>query len=109
MVVVMTDIVTVSIACADEAEAQSLTGLLVTAHLAACVHSYEVRSTYRWKGEVDTANEIMLTAKTLMEKLPMLEKLVRQHHSYEVPEILATPVVWASLDYEKWLRESLTV
>ena len=105
----MSDIITVSIACASEAEAQSLTGLLVTAHLAACVQSFEVRSTYRWKGEVDTANEIMLTAKTLMEKLPMLEKLVRQHHSYEVPEILATPVVWASADYAKWLRESLAV
>ncbi|MDE1153958.1 MAG: divalent cation tolerance protein CutA [Micavibrio sp.] len=49
------------------------------------------------------------TAKTLMEKLPMLEKLVKQHHSYEVPEILATPVVWAGADYEKWLRESLEV
>jgi periplasmic divalent cation tolerance protein len=105
----MSDIVTVSIACANEAEAQSLTGLLVTARLAACVQSYEVRSTYRWKGEIDMADEIMLTAKSLMAKLPMLEKLVKQHHSYEVPEILAMTVVWASEDYEKWLREALEV
>jgi periplasmic divalent cation tolerance protein len=105
----MTDIVTVSIACADEAEAQSLTGLLVTAHLAACVQTHKVHATYRWLGEIDTADEVMLTAKTLMEKLPMLEKLVKQHHSYEVPEILAMPVVWASADYEKWLRGALEV
>lgn len=109
MVGIMSDIVTVSIACASEAEAQSLTGLLVTARLAACVQSYEIRSTYRWKGEIDTANEIMLTAKTLSGKLPMLEKLVKQHHSYEVPEILAVPVVWASEDYAAWLREALEI
>lgn len=103
----MTSIVTVSIACASEAEAQSLTGLLITAHLAACVQSHEVRSTYRWKGEIDTADEIMLVAKTLSDRLPMLEALVKAHHSYEVPEILATPVVWASEAYAKWLREAL--
>ena len=105
----MTNIVTVSIACASEAECQSLTGLLMTARLAACVQSHEVRSTYRWKGEIDTASEIMLTAKTLVEKLPILEKLVKQHHSYDVPEILATPVVWASEDYAGWLRDTLDV
>ena len=103
----MSDIVTVTIACASDAEAQSLTDLLVTAHLAACVQSHEVRSTYRWQGDVDTAHEIMLTAKTLSDRLPMLEALVKAHHSYEVPEILATPVVWASEDYAKWLREAL--
>ena len=103
----MSDIVTVSIACASEAEAQSLTGLLITAHLAACVQSHEIRSTYRWKGEIDTADEIILIAKTLSDRLPMLEALVKAHHSYEVPEILATPVVWASEDYAKWLREAL--
>ena len=103
----MTGIVTVSIACASEAEAQSLTGLLITAHLAACVQSHEIRSTYRWKGEIDTTDEIMLIAKTLADRLPMLEALVKAHHSYEVPEILATPVVWASEAYAKWLREAL--
>ncbi len=105
----MSDIVTVSIACANEAEAQSLTGLLITAHLAACVQSHEIRSTYRWKGEIDTSDEIMLIAKTLADRLPMLEALVKAHHSYEVPEILVTPVVWVSEDYTKWLREALEV
>ncbi len=105
----MTEIVTVSIACAGEAEAASLTGLLITARLAACVQSHGVHSTYRWKGEIDKATEIMLTAKTLADRLPMLEALVKQHHSYEVPEIIATPVVWASEDYTKWLREAFEV
>jgi uncharacterized protein involved in tolerance to divalent cations len=104
---VVSDIVTVSIACANETEAQSLTGLLITAHLAACVQNHEIRSTYRWKGEIDTADEIMLTAKTLTDRLPMLEALVKAHHSYEAPEILATPVVWASAAYAGWLREAL--
>ncbi|ESQ84702.1 hypothetical protein AEAC466_06515 [Asticcacaulis sp. AC466] len=107
MVVAMNDIVIVSIACANEAEAQSLTGLLVTARLAACVQSHEIRSVYRWKGEIDRADEIMLTAKTLTDRLPMLEALVKQHHSYDVPEIIATPVVWASDSYAAWLREAL--
>lgn len=101
------DIVTVSIACASDDEAQTLARLLVERKLAACVQSHPVTSTYVWQGAVETAPEIMLTAKTLMPRLPEIETLVNQHHSYDVPEILAQPVAWVSAAYEAWLRDTI--
>ncbi len=101
------DIVTVSIACASDAEAQMLARLLVEHQLAACVQSHAIASTYVWLGAIETVAEVMLTAKTLMAKLPAIEVLVKRHHSYEVPEILAQPVAWASAAYEDWLRDTI--
>ena len=102
-----TDIVTVSIACASDAEAQMLARLLVEQKLAACVQAHPITSTYVWQGAIETSAEIMLTAKTLTPRLPEIEKLVKQHHGYEVPEILAQPVAWVSAAYESWLRDTI--
>ncbi|HVZ28947.1 MAG TPA: divalent-cation tolerance protein CutA [Asticcacaulis sp.] len=103
----MTDLLTVSIACGSDAEAQTLARLLVEHKLAACCQTHPIQSTYRWHGAIETASEVMLAAKTLADKLPALEAFVKQHHSYDVPEILAVPVAWASADYVQWLRDSL--
>lgn len=102
-----TDIVTVSVACGSDAEAQTLARLLVEQKLAACVQSHPITSTYAWQGAIETSAEVMLTAKTLTARLPDIEKLVKQHHSYDVPEILAQPVVWANKAYEDWLRDTI--
>jgi len=103
----MTDIVTVSIACGSDAEAHAIARALVESRLAACVQSYAVTSTYRWEGVIETASEIMLTAKTRFDALPALEAKVRELHSYAVPEIIAQPVVWAHEPYVRWLEEVL--
>ena len=104
-----TDMVVVSVACGSEDEANNLARLLVEQRVAACAQSHVIASTYRWKGKVETAPEIMLTIKTLASKLAELEVLVKAHHSYDVPEILAVPVMWASEDYALWLRETVLV
>lgn len=101
------DIVTVSIACASDGEAQALARLLVERRLAACVQAHPITSTYLWQGAIETSAEITLTAKTLMTKLTAIEALVAAHHSYEVPEILAQPVTWTTAAYETWLRDTI--
>jgi uncharacterized protein involved in tolerance to divalent cations len=103
----MNEIVTVSIACSSEDEANTIARHLVEQRLAACVQSHAITSTYRWRGAVETAPEVMLTAKTLAGKLGDLEAAVRRLHSYDVPEILAQPVMWASDDYAAWLKVAL--
>ena len=103
----MSEIVTVSIACASEEEAQVLALALVEAKLAACAQTTAIRSTYRWRGVIEQAPEVLLTLKTLTAKLPELEARVKARHSYDTPELMATPVVWTSADYAAWLRESL--
>ncbi|MBP2159717.1 MULTISPECIES: divalent-cation tolerance protein CutA [Asticcacaulis] len=99
--------VAVSVACGSEDEANNLARLLVEQRLAACVQSHAITSTYRWQGEVETSHEIMLTIKTLKVKLPALEAVVKRHHGYDVPEIMAVPMVWASEDYAQWLRDAM--
>lgn len=103
----MTDLMTVSIACADADEAGRIADLLVAQKLAACVQSAPIRSTYVWQGAVEMADEVMLTAKTLRDRLEALEAAVRLAHSYEVPEIIAARIDWTSAGYENWLRETL--
>ncbi|ESQ74881.1 divalent-cation tolerance protein CutA [Asticcacaulis sp. AC402] len=103
----MTDIVTVSIACANDAEAQTIARLLVEQCLAGCVQFHPIHSTYIWQGAVESAAEIMLTAKTVTAKLPAIEAAVMAVHSYDVPEILAQPVVWCSESYAAWLHNVL--
>ena len=100
-------LVAVSIACEGEAAAVRLAAALVEQRLAACAQCWPMRSTYRWQGAVESADEFMLMAKTTMAMLPEVEALVRSRHSYEVPEIIAAPVSWASADYARWVRESV--
>lgn len=103
----MTDLITVSIACANAAEAATIARLLVEQRLAACVQSHAITSTYLWQGAIETSNEVMLTAKTLAGRFDALVIAVRAVHSYDVPEIIAQPVIHVSASYEQWLREVL--
>jgi periplasmic divalent cation tolerance protein len=81
---------------------------LVSRRLAACVQvSGPIQSTFRWQGAVETAEEWLCTAKTGNEQMEAIEKLVKELHPYEVPELIATPIVGGSEAYLKWLGEQL--
>jgi len=99
--------VTVSIACGSDTEAQTIARALVEDRLAACVQSHPITSTYLWAEAIETTAEVMLTAKTRVDKLEALEARVRELHSYAVPEILAVPVAWAHEPYANWLDDVL--
>jgi periplasmic divalent cation tolerance protein len=66
-----------------------------------------VQSIYRWQGEVEEATEALIILKTSAELLPRLAERVAQLHSYEVPEVLALPVVFGTCAYLDWLAGSL--
>src|SRR5581483_8308964 len=66
---------------------------LVEEKLVACVNIFSgIRSIYRWKGRVESANEVILIAKTHKDLFERLEKRVKDLHSYEVPCIVAWPI-----------------
>ena len=89
-------------------EATRLADLLVGAQLAACVQILpEMESVFRWQGEVTRESEILLIVKTTAEKFGDLEREVRALHSYEVPEIVAVPIVAGSNPYLEWLTGSV--
>jgi len=66
-----------------------------------------VASTYRWKGEVQQDRETLLIIKTTASRFAALEQTIREHSKYELPEVIALPVVAGSADYLDWVRESV--
>jgi periplasmic divalent cation tolerance protein len=101
--------IVVLITCGSEREAKTIARSLVERKLAACVNllTAPVESVYRWKGKVDSAREFMLIAKTTRKRFAALQSEVRRLHSYDVPEIIALPVVVGSRDYLSWIAESV--
>jgi periplasmic divalent cation tolerance protein len=78
---------------------------LVEARLAACVNVLPtMRSIYRWKGEIASDDECQLVIKTTRDRWDALSQFVKQHHGYEVPELLAVDVTRAPPEYSSWLR-----
>lgn len=104
----MTDKVVVVVTCGSAAEGERIARSLVEERLAACVNVLEapVRSTYRWKGKVETALEYLLIIKTSRRIFARLEAKVKELHSYEVPEIIALPILEGSPTYLQWIAEN---
>jgi periplasmic divalent cation tolerance protein len=101
------DAIVVLVTCASSAEARRIATSLVKKRLAACgnIHGAKVNSIYRWKGKVEKAREVLLVLKSTRKAFAKLENEVRRMHSYEVPEIIALPIVEGSRPYLEWIWE----
>ena len=79
---------------------------LVKLRLAACVQvSGPVKSFFRWKGKIDKTDEWVCTAKSKNKLYKKVEKTILEIHPYEVPEIIAVPIISGSDEYLKWIDE----
>lgn len=76
---------------------------LVTEGLAACTSFLPITSIYTWNGEVHQAQEWQLIIKTDLQSFVRLESRIRQLHTYEVPEIIALPIIAGSQPYLQWI------
>lgn len=104
----MTDKIVVLSTCGSEEEAEKLARSLVEQRLAACVSVVpRVRSFYRWKGAVESAEEYLLVIKSSRDRMGDLLGALEKEHSYEVPEVLALPVVEGAPNYLSWLQTNL--
>jgi periplasmic divalent cation tolerance protein len=84
--------------------AQKIAETLVSKRLAACVQvGGPITSTYWWQGKMEVAEEWICTAKTRRERYGELEQAIREVHTYDEPEILATLIVAGSPGYLNWL------
>jgi len=100
----MTEIVLVLTTMPDDARAEALAATLVDERLAACVNVHgPMRSTYRWKGQVETEIERQLVIKTTRERVTALESRVHELHPYELPELVVIPVEDGSAPYLNWV------
>ena len=91
---------------AKKEEAERIADALLEQRLAACVQIVgPIISRYRWKGTIETAQEWLCIIKSREELFGDLERTISKNHPYEVPEILATPVVAGGEQYLSWLRD----
>jgi periplasmic divalent cation tolerance protein len=90
----------------DSAEAaESLARGIVEARLGACVQIVPIRSVYRWGGEVRVDAEWQCVVKTSAIRADELVAHIKANHSYDVPEVIVTPVVGGNDDYLTWVSE----
>lgn len=106
----MTDKMVVFSSCDSEEQAGRIARELVEQRLAACVNILPgTHSVYRWKGEIEDTAEWLLIIKSRRDLMDQLRAAIGKIHSYEVPELLAIPVVDGSESYLAWLDRELGV
>jgi periplasmic divalent cation tolerance protein len=87
-------------------EAHKIADALVVQRKAACVNIVpKVNSLFRWKGKIEEAEESLMVVKTRAKLFPEVMDLVKSIHSYEVPEVIALPILQGNPDYLAWLNE----
>jgi periplasmic divalent cation tolerance protein len=100
----MPDYIQVVTTTSQRVEADRIAFALIEGRLAACVQVLgPIRSTYRWQDKIEVAEEWQCLAKSRRELYGRIEEAIRRYHSYEVPEILAIPILAASPSYLAWL------
>lgn len=101
----MSDIIQIVTTIDDREAAERLGRHLVDERLVACCQVVgPIRSIYRWKGNVEEADEWYCVMKTTLSLYRQVEESIRHLHPYEVPEIVATPVCAALPDYARWVE-----
>ena len=105
----MTDKIVILSACSTEQEAETLARLLVDDRLAACVSVIpRVRSFYHWQGAVQSSEECLLIIKSSRDLFDSVRTKLEAVHTYEIPEVLALPVVEGAPNYMNWLTANLS-
>ncbi len=104
----MSDFIQITTTTGAREDADKIASELVSRRLAGCVQvSGPIVSTYRWKGKTETSQEWMCIIKTGQHQLAAVQQAIEELHSYEVPEVIATPIVGGSEKYLSWLDEQL--
>jgi len=83
--------------------AKNLAKILLSKNLAACVQFCEIKSMYFWRNKLQNDREILLRIKTKNSLYPAVEKIIQEHHSYEIPQIFSTQIDQGSMAYLNWL------
>jgi len=87
----------------DENIADQITAALLQNHLVACVQSHTIQSKYHWNGTLETSQEILLQMKTKVSLFEEVKVQIEALHSYNVPEIIMTPILDGNESYLEWI------
>ena len=104
----MTDKIIVYTTCGSMEEAERIARQLVESRVAACVQiTLGVKSFYHWQGKLEEGEEFRLTIKSRRDLFELLCTELRKVHSYDVPQIVAVPVVDGAASYLEWMDKEL--
>lgn len=100
--------IVIFVTASNKEEAEKIARALVENKLAACVNTVGgIKSVFWWEGKLDSANEVLLIIKSKKSKLSRIITLVKSLHSYQVPEIIALPIIAGEKKYLRWLDGSV--
>jgi len=88
-------------------EAETIARALVEEKLVACVNVAEVSSLFRWEGKMETEREVLLIMKTTIQRIDEVIVRINELHSYDVPEVIALPIIGGSESYLNWVEKSV--
>ncbi|MBX3235907.1 MAG: divalent-cation tolerance protein CutA [Nitrospiraceae bacterium] len=101
----ITEIV-VLVTAASQEEAEHLGQKVIERKLAACLNVVrDIRSLFRWEGRVNVETECLLIFKSSRKCYQELEQIIKENHSYSVPEVIALPIIAGSAPYLQWIRD----
>jgi periplasmic divalent cation tolerance protein len=96
--------IVIFITASSDEEARNIAKLLLDQRKAACVNIVSgVDSSFWWQGKIDAVQESLLIIKTRASVFQKVIELVKTVHSYEVPEIIALPIIGGNDNYLKWI------
>lgn len=103
-----TEFLVIYCTCPDRSVADLIATAVIEKRLAACVNVMpDITSVYRWQGQVRRDAELLLIIKTHYSMYATLEARIRELHPYEVPEIIALPIVQGARSYLDWITNSV--
>jgi periplasmic divalent cation tolerance protein len=104
----MTEKILVLSNCGSEEEARRVARALVEARVAACVNIVPgIQSVYHWQGAIQEDSEWMLVIKSTRSMFDSLAAELRKIHSYQVPEVLAIPIIAGDQNYLDWMDREI--
>ena len=101
----MTPII-VQTSCASKDEAKKIAKILVKDKLAACVHIKKIDSIYSWENKIQDEVEFQVVIKTKKENFKKIKRIIKENHSYDLPEIIAINIAGTSKQYLSYLDDN---
>lgn len=108
MSITKSEIILVFVTVPGLREGRLISRAVLTSRLAACVNVIPgIQSMYQWKGKIVQEKEALLVLKTTRARYQKLEQKIKQLHSYEVPEVIAIPLICGSSQYIGWVMREV--
>lgn len=81
-----------------------LSKILLKEKLAACIELKKIESLYSWQGKIENDAEISVAIKTVSKNFDKIAKIIKENHSYKLPQIIAIPLISGTKEYLSWIE-----